>query len=91
MTNKADVAKSISYAKTLEGIRTQLASVMSKIDSSSKFEIDGSITPELIFFTSESDIDKKLKELEELKSQVDSIVTILSTIEVPTDSGGRSE
>ena len=87
MTNKTDVAKSISYAKTIEGIRTQLASVMSKIDSASKFEIDGSITPELIFYTAESDIDKKVKELEELQAQVDSIVTVLSNLEVPKESG----
>lgn len=83
MTKKDGVNDQINYAKILNGIRTELASVISAIDSQSKYAINGAMTPESVFFDASSVVTEEEERLEAQKGKVDELVEILNTVKVP--------
>ena len=90
MTSPAAVQNEYTYAATLNALRTKLAAVVSTIDATNKYLIDGAITPELIMYTSESTIDGELQKLEDMHQQVMDMVDTLSKLEVPSENTGGS-
>ena len=88
------IAKHVNFDKVLNGIRTSLASVISKIDSSEKFKLDGSMSPELLFRDAESQVDKELEDLEALKDRIlgtSGLVEVLRTLETPPENTGTND
>ena len=90
MTTPSSIQEQLDYTVTLNSLRTKLAAVVSRIDSNTKYSIDGSVSPEAIFYTSEEDIDAALQELEDMKEQVDAIVQSLESLTVPDEYIGGS-
>lgn len=88
MSQETNVPQQLSYAKTLNGIRTELASVVSTLDAYNKYLQDGAITPEMLFTTGDAELDLQLERLEQQKSKVDSIVEILNNLEPPQEDVG---
>lgn len=88
MTTPTSIQKQLDYTTTLNSLRTKLASVVSKIDASTQYSIDGAISPESIFYTSSEDIDAQLQELEDMKQQVDDMVKTLESLTMPDEYVG---
>ena len=87
----SDRTAQMEFGRLLDSIRTELASVISRIDSSTKYEIDGAATPESIAFDAEAELDKQQAELDKLHERIlgeGGVADILDAMEIPVESVG---
>lgn len=85
---ESDFNKQLLYTKKLDAIRTDLASIVSKLSSREKYKLDGAMTPELLLSTAEDVVEADEVALEALKDRVATLVKQLNDLEKPTMSKG---
>ena len=94
MTTSSEINNSLNYAKVLEGLRTELASVVSKVDSASKYQIDGHLTPELLFSDADAVVTTDGLLLDAMKERVlgeGGLVEVLTNLKEPTANEGEMQ